>query len=703
MAEEKKATGFKLSKLFNLKNNVDIFVAIAAVGVVLMLIIPLPTVILDILLICNLALSMMVILSTMYVKKPADFSSFPTLILLTTVFGLALNVSSTRLILSQAYAGRIIQAFGDFVVRGNYVVGFIIFIVLLAIQFLVITKGATRVSEVAARFTLDAMPGKQIAVNEDLNAGLITEDEARKRRKELQLEADFYGNMDGASKFVSGNVKVALVITLVNVIGGLIVGAVMRGEGIEGARVYILLTVGDGLVSQIPALLVSTASGIIVTRTSSSDDRFASEMVAQIGAAPQVLFIAGFAIFVMGFLPGFPTVLNMIIGAALGGIGFLMKTSIKKSAEKKEAETEVAKQTAEKPTTMQDIMNVDPMTLEIGYSLIPLVDKEQGGDLLERIKLIRKRVGLDLGILVPPIRIFDNVTIEASEYLIKIRGTEVARGKVFINRLLAMKPNADLSQIDGIEVKEPAFGIKAKWISEEERPKAETLEFEIFDPAAVIATHLTEVVKKNSPELLTRQDVKSILDTLREKYPAIIEEVMSNSGGIGEIQKVLQNLLREDVSIRNMLVILEAIADYSGSVKNIDLLTEFVRRALRKQIVSKYADDKNTIQGIFIDPELEEVFADSIHETQDGLVSTLDTDVLHRFVDKAGGVIEGALAKGIQPVILGSQKIRRLVREVLERYYPSIPVLSYSEIPSNYSLNQVGLVSLQPAENFTAQ
>lgn len=691
MAEAK--TGRRLG-LSIFKNNTDIFVAVAAIGVVLMLIIPVPPWMLDILLILNIALSIMIILSTIYVKKPADFSSFPTMILLTTVFGLGLNVSSTRLILTEGYAGKVIEAFGNFVIRGNLVVGLIIFIVLLAIQFLVITKGASRVAEVAARFTLDAMPGKQLAINEDLNAGLINEDEARKRREELRLEADFYGNMDGSSKFVSGNVKVALVITVVDVIGGLIIGMAVKGMDISTASTrYILLTVGDGLVSQIPAILISTATGIIVTRTASTQ-KFSDDVVKQIGVAPQVLFIAGAVVFLMGFLPGFPTVLNFMIGALLVGLGYLMTRSIKKTKEQKE-EAGKAKAPQEQQITINDIVNVDPMNLEIGYNLIPLVDKEQGGDLLDRIKLIRRRIGLDLGILVPRIRIIDNVGIDASEYVVKVRGTEIAGGKIMVNRLLAMNPKKDLNDIEGIEVKEPAFNLAAKWITSEERPRAESLGFDIFDPPSVVATHLTEVIRKNAHELITRQDVQNMLEALRKEYPAVIDEVLKISGGVGEIQKVLQNLLKEEIGIRNMLLILETIADYGGSVKNIDLLTEYVRQALSKQIASKYADDANTLKGIVIDPDLERVLADSIHDTPQGYVSTLDTDILHRFVQQSGAVIETALKTGIQPSILCSQKIRRLVREVLERSFPSIPVLSYSEIPSTFSLDQVGMISIE--------
>ncbi len=676
----------------SLRTNVDVFVGVAAVGVVLMLIIPLPPIILDILLIANLSLSFMIILSTVYIKNPSDFNAFPTLILLTTVFGLALNVSSTRLILTEAFAGNIIQAFGSFVVRDNLVVGLIIFVILLAIQFLVITKGAGRVSEVAARFTLDALPGKQLAINEDLNAGLIDEEEAKKRRVELRMEADFYGAMDGSSKFVSGNIKVALVVTIVDIIGGLIVGMAQNGQGVgEAANTYVLLTVGDGLVSQIPALLISTATGIIVTRTTSKE-KFAKDVISQISSAPKVMYIAGAGIALMGILPGFPTLLNFLIGGLIGGSGILMDRAQKRKEEEKK-EIDKGQHMAEKATTIEDIVRLDPMNLEIGYNLIPLVDKEQGGDLLERIKLIRKRIGLDLGILVPPIRIIDNVAIDSSEYLIKIRGTEIARGKVMVNRLLAMNPSLDLEGIDGLEIKEPAFGMKAKWISEDQRAKAETLGFDIFDPPSVVATHLTEVIKNNASELLSRQDVQSMIDALRREYPAVIDEVLKNAN-VGEIQKVLQNLLHEGVKIRNMLGILETIADYASSVKNIDLLTEYVRQALGKQIVTKFADDNKNLKGIVIDPELEEVLSDSIQETPQGLVSTLDTEILHQFVNEAGSQIEEALKKGIQPVILSSQKTRRLVREMLQRSFPTIGILSYSEIPSDYSLDQIAMISL---------
>jgi flagellar biosynthesis protein FlhA len=694
MAQNNAAT--QILNVLDVRKNIDVFVAAAMVLVVLMLIIPLPAWVLDVMLVLNLALSMMIFLSTMYVKKPADFSSFPTLILLTTIFGLALNVSSTRLILTlgPGFNGQVIRAFGNFVVRGNYIIGITIFVILLAIQFLVITKGASRVSEVAARFTLDALPGKQLAINEDLNAGLINEEEAKKRREDVRLEADFYGAMDGSSKFVSGNVAVALVITLVNIIVGLIIGMVVRGEDIStAAGTYTLLTIGDGLVSQIPALLVSTATGIIVTRTASRE-KFGADLVSQIGINPKVLYIAGGAIFIMGLLPGFPTLINFSMGGLLIYAGYAMFTSRKREETKaKDAETKT-KQTGEQQTTIDDIIRVDSMNLEIGYNLIPLVDRDQGGDLLDRIKAIRRRIALDLGILVPPIRIIDNVGIDASEYIIRIRGSEVSRGKVFINKLLAMNTKLNLKDIDGIEVKEPAFGLPAKWIAAEDRAKAEQMGFEIFDPPTVIATHVTESIKKNASELLTRQDVQQMLDALRKEYAVVVDEALKHSN-IGEIQKVLQNLLREGVKIRNLLSILETVADYAGSVKNVDLVTEYVRQNLGKQIAAGFADDKNTLRTVVIDPEFEQVMADSIQTGPQGFVSTLEPELVNRFVTEANSSLDKAFQTGFQPVVLASQKVRRLVRELLERSFPTVGVLSYSEIPSNYNLEQVGIITME--------
>ncbi|MFN4216814.1 MAG: flagellar biosynthesis protein FlhA, partial [Brevinematales bacterium] len=654
--------------------------AIAVVVIVLMMVIPLPAWMLDVMLALNLAISLMIILSTLSIRKPADFHTFPTLILLTTIFGLGLNVSSTRLILSQGvgFQGKIIRAFGEFVVGGNYWIGITIFIVLLAIQFLVITKGASRVSEVAARFTLDAMPAKQLSIDSDLNAGLITEDEARKRREEVRQEADFYGAMDGSSKFVSGNVKVALVITLVDIIMGIVIGTVVRGEDIAtAAQTYTLLTIGDGLVSQIPALLISTATGIIVTR-SASQERFGRNVVKQIASTSSILYITGGVLGVMALLPGFPTFIMLVVGGGLVALGYMMQSAQMQEEVRKKQETKT-KQATEQTTTVEDIVRVDPMNLEIGYNLIPLVDKQQGGDLLDRIRMIRKRIGLDLGVLVPPIRIVDNVALDASEYVIKIRGIDIARGKVYPSKFLAMNARLDLDAIDGISVKEPAFGLPAKWISAEERVKAESLGFSVYDAPAVIATHLTEVIKRNAASLLTRQDTQSMLDAIRKEYPVVVEEALKHMS-VGDIQKVLQGLLREGVRIRNMVTILETLSDYGSTTKNIDTLVEYVRQALGKQIVGNYVDEKNTLKAVMIDPELEEILQDSIYEQQNATYANLDPEIMNHFVQEASQIIENAIQNGYSPVILCSQRVRRLVREMIERIFPSVGVISYSEV-----------------------
>ncbi len=693
MAEQTSGLQHGINFLDKLGQNSDLFVAFAAIGMVLMLIIPVPPLLLDFFLLLNLSLSFLIILSTLYVKKPSDFSAFPTLILFTTVFGAALNVSSTRLILTEGSAGNIITAFGNFVVAGNLVVGFVIFIILLAVQFLVVTKGASRVSEVAARFALDAMPGKQLAINEDLGSGAIDESEARRRRNELTMEAGFYGSMDGASKFVSGSVQVAVVVLLVDIIGGLIIGS-MSGMGLSAAADrYVTLTIGDGLVSQIPALLISVATGIIVTRNS-SNEKFAKDVADQVVMLPKTLFITGGAIIFMGLLPGFPLALCLFLGILMIGSAYLMnQATINETATQAQIKQQEAAQADSQPT-IQDILHVDPMSMEIGYSLIPLVDKSQGGDLLERIKLMRRHIGLDLGILVPPIRITDNVSVDAQEYVIKIRGNEIGRGQIYVNRLLAMKPQKDLSLIEGIESKDPAFGLPAKWIPVEERTKAEMNGFDVFDPPSVVATHLTELIRKNSYDLLTRQDVQHMMDALRKEFPVLVDDALKPPSNISEIHKILQNLLKERVKIRNMLPILEVISDYRANVPHIDALTEQIRDVLGKQIVSDpNISQDQTIKGLLLDPQWEQILNDSIEDTKQGYMSTLDNSVMTQFINNVGSSIEQKLNEGIHPVVLCSKRVRRLVREILSHSFPNTPIISYSEIPSNFGVEQLGLIS----------
>ena len=677
--------------LGSISKNADLFVALAAIGVVLMLIIPISPIFMDILLILNLSLALLVILSTIYVHKPSDFSAFPTLILLSTVFSLALNVSSTRLILTQGFAGNVINAFGNFVAGGNLVVGFVIFAILLAIQFLVITKGATRVSEVSARFALDALPGKQLTINEELNSGSIGPEEANQKRNALNMEVNFYGAMDGSSKFVSGNAQVAVVIVIVNIIGGLITG-MMRGQSIaQAGQTYVILTIGDGLVSQIPALLLSVSTGIIVTRNSANEN-FAGDVAKQIIMLPRTLYITGVTLLAIGFLPGFPVLLNLFMGGMLLWIGYMMDQSISaKETEQKTKEKQSSIESNSQPT-IQDILHVDPMTLEIGYSLIPLVDSQQGGDLLDRIKQMRRVIGLDLGILVPPIRIIDNVGIEGQEYSIKIRGTEIGSGRVFVNRLLALNPKLDLTSIEGIESVEPAFNLPAKWISVDDRSHVEHKGFDVFDPPSVVATHLTELIRRNSHELLTRQDVQQMLDALKKEFSSVVDEALKVSN-LGEIHKILQNLLKEKVKVRNMLPILETIADYRKSNPHIDALTEQIREVLAKQIAADPSvSANNNIKAVILSPDWEQILGDSIEDSSQGYVSTLDNEEMRLLVTAAGSEIELQLSQGARPVVLSSRRVRRLLKEILNHSFPAVPVLAYSEIPANFSVEQLGTI-----------
>ncbi|MGC8871147.1 MAG: flagellar biosynthesis protein FlhA, partial [Brevinematia bacterium] len=551
----------------------DIAVAIASVFAVVMMVIPLPSFLLDALIAINITITLGIFLTTFYVRKPADFYVFPTILLIVTIFRIGLNISTTRAILSKGAAldVEIIKAFGNFVVGSNVVIGLIIFIILVIVQLIVITRGATRVSEVAARFTLDALPGKQLSINEDLNAGLITEEEAKKKRQELRMEADFYGAMDGASRFVQGDAIVSIIVVFVNIIGGLIIGLAIRGEDINTAlRNYILFAVGDGISTQIPALLMSTATGIIVTRSAAGED-FGKDVIKQLTIQPKILYITGGFLGILGILPGFPTFQLLIIGAGLVYLGIMMERNMREKEEKEKIEKE--KEKKEKQfESVEEVLSVEPMEIEIGYNLIPLVDKEQGGDLIDRIKLIRKRIGLDYGVLIPPVRIRDNVSLDPNEYIIKIKGIEVSKYKVYPDKLLVINPRPDL-EIQGIDVKEPAFGLPAKWILPEYKKQVEAYGIDVFDAISVVATHLTEVVKDHLHEFLGRQETKSILDTLRQNYPAVVESVEPNKN-LSIIQKVLQNLLREGVSIRNIVPILEAIADSIEYTKNPEIITE---------------------------------------------------------------------------------------------------------------------------------
>ncbi|MFW6338330.1 MAG: flagellar biosynthesis protein FlhA [Alkalispirochaetaceae bacterium] len=694
MADRTGAFGFAVPRISN-----DAMVAVGVIIVVMMLIIPLPTVLLDTLMAVNLVLSLLTILIVLYTKQALDFSVFPTLLLLMTVFGLALNVSSTRLILSlgQEFDGRIVQAFGAFVVgtagQEGLVIGLIIFIIIVAVQFIVITKGATRVAEVAARFTLDSLPGKQMAIEAEYNSGSITEEEMSRRKMELEREVDFYGAMDGASKFVSGNVKVGILITIVNIVGGLVVGTTIHGESLQSAvSTYVSLTVGDGLVSQFPALFISTATGLIVTRAV-SDGTFADDVSKQFSAQSRVYWIAAIFLFILSILPGFPWYILIPMGAlsALGGIVIGRRQSAEVAEAEKKERTEAARE--ERPAEISPVAPLDPISLELGYGLVPLVDKEKGAELLDRITGIRREAALDLGLVVPRIRIIDNMRLEPSEYCVKIRGVEVGRGQIRMGRYLSINPGGARTEIGGEETRDPAFGLPAKWISEEQREEAERAGYTVVDAPSIIATHLTEIIKRHAHEILGRQEVRSMLDTLRQDYPAVVEEVQG-ALNVGEVQKVLQGLLREQVSIRNMVVILEALADYATVTKETGFLVEKVRQALGRQISLQYAGDERVLRVLTIEPGLEQEIIDSRVDTSSGVVSALPPDRQRAWIHALSDAVRSVQEQGYLPVVLCSEAARPLVKGSTERELRDLAVLSIPEIVPDIRVESLGEIRL---------
>ena len=677
----------------------DVLMGIGVIAVVVMLVIPIPTFLLDFFMALSVMLGLLVLMLVMFVQRSFDFSVFPSLLLVSTVFRLALNVSSTRLILLQgaAFDGKIVRTFGNFVVGGNYVVGFIVFIILIAVQYIVITKGATRTAEVAARFTLDAMPGKQMSIDSDLSNGLINEDEARKRREEIRKEADFYGAMDGASKFVQGDVKVGIIITLINIVGGFIVGMVMRGETFDVAlKTYTLLSIGDGLVSQIPSLLITTATGIIVTRAVSKEN-LGTELGTQLGSQPRALLITAAALGGSILIPGFPKISVFIIAAALAALGLVLYRTQEEDKEKTQKEQKEAALKEHKPESVLPLIQVDPLEVEIGYNLIPLVDPEQGGTLLERITNIRRRSAIDMGLIVPPIRIRDNMELEPEAYSILIKGVDVGNGKLQIGKLMAMDPGDVREKIEGVEFIEPVFGLKAIWIDSNRRDDAESRGYTVVDCPTIVATHLTELIKRHADEILGRQEVQQLIDNIKEDYPAVVSEI-TDKLNLGEIQKVLQNLLRERVSIRNMVTILEILASYADHTKDVDLLTEYVRGGLARQITKDYVSPDGTLSVITVDPEIENIIRDSIHDDPiEGRVLGLDPES-HGMIIKA--LVDAAVRSrnaGNMPIFLVSPAIRSVTYALLERDIPQPVVLSYNEIVNTIKVNVIGSALLPSA------
>ncbi|ULQ59805.1 flagellar biosynthesis protein FlhA [Brucepastera parasyntrophica] len=675
----------------------DLFVAIGAVVVVMMLIIPLPPVLLDFLQALNLVFNLLILLLVLYTRRAIDFSVFPTVLLVSTVFGLGLNVSSTRLILSQGmkFEGKMIRAFSTFVIGAGgsegLVIGFVIFIIIIAVQAFVITKGSTRVAEVAARFTLDAMPTKNMAIEAEYNSGAITEEEARVRKREVQKESDFYGAMDGASKFVSGNVKIGIFITVVDLVVGLIFGMIFRGEPFgQAIQTYAALTIGDGLLSQLPSLFVSVATGIIVTR-SVSDGTFGSDIQTQFSQNAWVYFVGAGTLLVIGFLPGFPWYVLIPIAGALAYIGWrLRKTqqaSFKKTMEK--AEEKERQKTGETPAEISPIVPLDPLALELGYGLIPLVDKDKGAELLERVTRIRRESALDLGLVVPRIRIIDNMRLEPSEYCFKIKGVEVARSRIRMGWYLAINPGSVSEELPGEKTTDPTFGLPAVWISEENRERAERSGYTVVDPPAIIATHLTEIIKRHAAEILGRQEVQSIIDTIKKDYPAVVEEV-TKLCSIGEIQKVLQGLLREQVSIRNMVVILETLADFRPITKDTSILVEKVRQSLGRQICLQYVDDNHTLRVLTIEPSLIQKIVDSRVDTVNGPVAALEPAVHRNWIRVLTRSVSAVLQSGYYPIILCPEEARILIKNSTEREIPDLIVLSVPEIANDIKVEAIG-------------
>lgn len=672
----------------------DIIVAIAIITIVVMMIIPLPTFLLDILLAFNITFALIIVMVAIYNVEPLEFSVFPSLLLITTLFRLALNVSSTRLILLEGYAGEVIMAFGNFVVGGNAVVGFIVFIILIIIQFIVITKGAERVAEVAARFTLDAMPGKQMSIDADLNSGAISDVEARQRRKNIQRESDFYGAMDGASKFVKGDAIAAIIIIVINILGGFIIGMVQRNMDIlQALQTYTLLTVGEGLVNQIPALLISTATGIVVTRAA-SESNLGYDIVSQIFTNPRMFFIASGVLVLLGLIPGLPGIPFFVLGFGAGGIGYVLQKTARSVAQSEMVQQEEQeKEEVRKPENIVSLLQVDPMELEIGYSLIPMVDVGQGGDLLDRVVMIRRQCALELGLIVPTIRIRDNIQLKPNVYVIKLKGIEIARGELLLDHYLAMNPGSVVEEIVGIETVEPAFGLPALWIQESNREQAELAGYTVVDPVSVLTTHLTELIKSFAAEILGRQEVQTLIDAVKQNNPAVVEELVPNLISIGDIQKVLAGLLRERVSIRDMVTILETLADYASLTKDTEILTEYVRHALARQLSRQYAPN-NILTCLTVDPQLEEVINNAVQRTEHGSYVALEPQVMQSILNSLTNELPKLTNMGYQPIVITNPAVRLYFRKLTERVAPNLTVLSYAELESKIEVQALGMVKL---------
>lgn len=681
----------------NFKKQFDILVGFGVIGIVLMIIIPLPPFLLDVMLSINIGFSILILLLTLFSTNILELSIFPTILLVTTLFRLGLNISSTRLILGQGYAGNVIEAFGEFVVGGNYVVGIIIFLIIIIIQFVVITNGSSRVSEVSARFTLDAMPGKQMSIDADLNAGMIDDKTAKKRRRELQQEADFYGAMDGASKFVKGDAIAGIIVTIINILGGIVIGIVMLEMSFqESVQTYIRLTIGDGLVSQIPALLISTSAGILVTRAD-SDDNFGNLLGKQLMSIPKAIAMAGTVLIVLGFMPGLPKLSFFSLGLGAIFIAYMLnkgEKNIEEEYEQINSSEQTTEGTIEMAEDVSTLINVEPVEIEIGYGLIPLADESSGGDLLQRIVSVRRQCAIDMGIVVQPIRIRDNLQLNPNQYSINIKGNTVVTYDLMPNMLLCMNPMGMSIDIEGIKTKEPTFGLDALWIHKDKAEEAELYGLTVVDPTTILVTHLLEIIKDKSHELIGRQEVKTIIDATRERYSAVVDELIPDLMTLGEVQKVFQNLLREKIAIKDRVTILETLADHSRNTKDIELLTEYVRIAMSRSICADLVDENNAITVATLSMEVENLISNNLQRSINGTYPAVDPDSTNKIFTSIQSLTDSINFYNNRPILVVSPKIRAPFRKLVEMIFPNITILSLNEIPNDIQIKAQGVVNI---------
>ncbi len=674
----------------------DVFVGIYLLSAIMFLIIPLPTVVLDILMAFNIAVAFIILFTALFSTEVLNMSAFPTMLLFTTIFRISLNVSSTRNILSKGYAGAVVEAFGKFVGGDNMIIGGIVFIILIIVQFMVINKGSERVAEVSARFTLDAMPGKQMSIDADLNTGAITDKEAQARRKKIQDESNFFGSMDGATKYVKGDATAGLIITLINFVGGIATGMLMQGMDISTAlNNYAMLTIGDGLVSQIPSLVISLSTGIVVTKVS-SDTNTGDLLLGQLFSTPKVLYIVGAAMIVLGLFTSLPT----LVFAFYGVVFVLVARSIQSKIEVAKVETEVSEvdssaEEIRKPENVVQLLNVDSIELEFGYGIIPLADANQGGDLLDRVVLIRRQIALEYGCVVPTIRMRDNIQLNPNQYIIKIKGIQVSEGEILFDHYMAMNPGYVEEEITGIPTFEPSFHLPAIWITESQRERAESYGYTVVDPPSIIATHLTEVIKQHLDELLTRQDVQSLVNNIQESNSTVVTELIPKLMGIGEVQKVLQNLLREGISIRDLVTIFETLADYSTTTRDTDVLTEYVRQSpsIKRYISNKYFPVNQSTNVVALDPKVEQEIMNAVKQTEQGSYIAMDPDRNQKLMKSVKDEVEKLENLGGNPIIVTSPIVRMYFKRLTKDYYPDLIVISYNEIEPNVEIQSVGMVT----------